>query len=67
MIIYVNNEPREISAPSTLQDMLAACRVQSPRGLAIAVNNEVIGRAAWEYHVLKTGDKVTLIRASKGG
>jgi len=67
MIIYVNNEPREMSAPSTLQDMLAACQVQSARGLAIAVNNQVIARTTWEYHVLKTGDKITLIRASKGG
>jgi sulfur carrier protein len=67
MTIYVNNELREITPPSTLQDLLEACQVQSVRGLAIAVNNQVIARSAWERHHLKTGDRVTLIRASKGG
>ena len=67
MTIYVNNEQREITTPSTLQDLLTVCEVQSVRGLAIAVNNQVIARAAWEHHHLKKGDRVTLIRASKGG
>ena len=67
MTVYVNNEPREIGAPSTLQEMLAACEVPSVRGLAIAVNNQVIARAAWERHPLQPGDRVMLIRASKGG
>ena len=67
MTIYVNNEPRELNISSTLQDMLAACQVPSARGLAIAVNNQVIARATWEKHPLQPGDKITLIRASKGG
>jgi len=67
MTVYVNNEPREISAPSTLQDMLATCEVPSVRGLAIAVNNQVIARATWDHHPLRPGDRVMLIRASKGG
>jgi len=67
MTIYVNNELREITTPSTLQDLLAACQVESVRGRAIAVNNQVIARAAWKHHHLKKGDRVTLIRASKGG
>ena len=67
MTVFVNNEPRELSTPSTLQDMLAACQIQSVRGLAIAVNNQVIARASWEKHILRSNDKITLIRASKGG
>jgi len=67
MTVFVNNELRELKAPSTLKDMLAACQIQSVRGLAIAVNNQVIARAAWEQHVLRTNDRITLIRASKGG
>ena len=67
MTIYVNNELRDITTPSTLQDLLTLCDVPSVRGLAIAVNNQVIARAAWERHHLKKGDRVTLIRATKGG
>jgi len=67
MTVYVNNEPREINALSTLQDMLAACEVPSVRGLAIAVNNQVIARGTWDRHPLRPGDRVMLIRASKGG
>ena len=67
MTVYVNNEPREINALSTLQDMLAACELPSVRGMAIAVNNQVIARATWDRHPLQPGDRVMLIRASKGG
>ena len=67
MTIYVNNEPRKLTAPTTLQDILPAAGVQSVRGLAIAVNNQVIARTTWNAYALKAGDRITLIRASKGG
>jgi len=67
MIVYVNNEPRELTAPATLHELLAACQLPSLRGMAIAVNNRVIARASWEVHPLQSGDKIMLIRASKGG
>ncbi len=67
MTVYVNNEPRELPAPVTLHELLAACQFPSQRGMAIAVNNKVIARTAWDVHPLQAGDKIMLIRASKGG
>lgn len=67
MTVYVNNEPRELAAPATLHELLATCQLPSLRGMAIAVNNQVIDRGTWEVHLLQPGDKIMLIRASKGG
>ena len=67
MIVYVNNEPRELSAPTTLHQLLEACGVQARRGMAIAINSQVISREVWEQHKLQPGDRIMLIRASKGG
>ncbi len=37
------------------------------RGLAVAVNAEVVPRSAWSQYVLREGDKVEILGASQGG
>ncbi|MCP9612019.1 sulfur carrier protein ThiS [Coprobacter tertius] len=36
-------------------------------GIAVAVNNKVIGKQNWEQLILKENDKLTVIRATCGG
>ncbi|MBF9141425.1 sulfur carrier protein ThiS [Hymenobacter properus] len=67
MVCYVNNSPQETSDSQTLTQLLAGLALAEQRGLAVAVNDEVVPRAAWAAHELREHDRVTIIRATQGG
>lgn len=66
MTIVVNNQPLEFAADDTIPFVLQHININT-RGVAVAVNNEVVPKAAWETYVLKENDKLTIIRATQGG
>ena len=66
MSLIVNGEPAPIAAPATIADLLAALDAP-PRGLAVAVNAEVIPRGSWPVHELRDGDRVEVVTAVQGG
>lgn len=64
--IRVNGEPRPAAA--TVAALLAALGIDAgARGLAVAVNGEVVRRPAWDDAVLAAGDAVEIIRPLTGG
>jgi sulfur carrier protein len=67
MVCYVNNNPRETAEYQTLTQLLASLALAEQRGLAVAVNDEVVPRAGWPAHELREHDRVTIIRATQGG
>ena len=51
MIIHVNGEPREVDPPARLRDVLDLPEgAMTPRGVAVAVNGEVIPRSQHADH-----------------
>lgn len=53
---------------ATVAALLAHLGVEGgQRGVAVAVNDEVVPRSQWATHVLRGGDRVELIRATQGG
>lgn len=67
MNIYVNNTLKELPEPVNVTAMLELLEMASAKGLAVAVNNNVISRTDWGNHLLQPEDKITLIRATQGG
>ncbi|MDX5346675.1 MAG: sulfur carrier protein ThiS [Hymenobacteraceae bacterium] len=67
MTIYINNQPEEFSQPQSLTQILDKLQLQHTRGVAIAVNNQIISKTNWPEHLLRDNDKVTVIRATQGG
>jgi sulfur carrier protein len=67
MVCYINNSPQETAESQTLTQLLAGLALAGQRGLAVAVNDEVVPRAAWPAHKLREQDRVTIIRATQGG
>lgn len=65
--ISVNNKHHHFSSEISLLDMLQEMHMADPKGMAIAVNNEVIPKDTWSKHSLKDEDKVLIIKASQGG
>ena len=67
MNIRVNDQPREVAANSTLADLVSALGLCERKGVAIAINDEVVPRAAWAGRRLVEGDGVLVIQATQGG
>lgn len=67
MNIFINNQKTEVRAEQSLQDLLTEMHMNASRGIAIAINNEVVPKTAWQSQFLRESDKVTIIKATQGG
>jgi sulfur carrier protein len=65
-MIVVNGEPRDVRAP-TVAALLDELGVEGERGVAVAVNAEVVPRAEWERFALPEAAKVEILTAMQGG
>ena len=64
----VNGEERPAPADGTVIALLSSLDVDpGERGVAVAVNGEVVPRQEWETKSLTAGDRVELVRAVQGG
>ena len=67
MEITVNSKPVTIEANLKLSEYLNENALRDARGTAVAVNECVISRKAWQSYVLHENDKILIIRATQGG
>jgi sulfur carrier protein len=66
MNVIVNGEPTELAPGATVDTVLAALEVPD-RGVAVAVDAEVVPRGQWPRHELSEGARVEVLRAIQGG
>ena len=66
MTLTVNGEHRELSEGMTVADLVAALP-SGGRGVAVAVNSEVVSRSRWDGTRLQPGDRVEVLGAAQGG
>ena len=67
-MIRVNGELSTVAPGETVAAVVASLGVQGDaRGVAVAVDGEVIPRASWEAHVLRDGARVEVLTAMQGG
>ncbi|HSF03422.1 MAG TPA: sulfur carrier protein ThiS [Solirubrobacterales bacterium] len=68
MIVELNGQPVELQAGATVADaVIEAGADGEPRGVAVAVDGEVIRRAEWEQTRLRPDQHVEVVRAAQGG
>lgn len=65
MKIKINNKETETLA-TTLAE-LAASQHLPERGVAMAVNNEMVTRADWADRLIREGDDIVILKAFCGG
>lgn len=66
--IVVNGEERPLPGDGAIPALLAAFDVDpDERGVALAINGEVVPRQDWSSTSLTAGDRVELVRAVQGG
>jgi sulfur carrier protein len=66
VLISVNGKPRTVRDGGTVEQVVGEITAES-RGIAVAVNGDVIRRGAWSSTVLRTGDDLEIVTAVQGG
>lgn len=69
MTVTVNGAAMELGERPTVVDAVTAAGkdAKSARGVAVAVNGEVVPRGSWPQTTLADGDKVEVLTAVAGG
>jgi sulfur carrier protein len=66
-VIFVNGEPRERTG-ATVAELLADLGVEDrARGVAVAVDGEVVPRAEWPQRRINEGERDEALSAMQGG
>jgi sulfur carrier protein len=66
MNVLVNGRPTELESGATVESVLAVLDVPD-RGVAVAVDAEVVPRGQWPERQLSEGARVEVLRAIQGG
>jgi sulfur carrier protein len=69
MRIDLNGEPLELADGASLADAVRAAGAEpdAPRGVAVALDGEVVPRGEWEATSLRDGQSVEVLAAIQGG
>lgn len=66
--VVLNGQTHELSPDATVADAVRAVGAsEDGRGVAAAIDGEVVPRAEWEVRVLVAGDRVEVLQAVQGG
>ncbi|MGC4794838.1 sulfur carrier protein ThiS [Micromonospora saelicesensis] len=66
MELTVNGAGRSVAVGASVADLVRDI-VAQPRGVAVAVNGEVVPRTGWPARALRDGDRVEVLTAAQGG
>jgi sulfur carrier protein len=64
--VTVNGDDRLVDAGTTVAGLVALLDV-APRGVAVAVDGEVVTRRTWGDRVLAPGERVEVLSIAQGG
>ncbi|MBL1233026.1 MAG: sulfur carrier protein ThiS [Flavobacteriales bacterium] len=67
MQIKLNNQIKILAEQSTVQQLLDDVMFENQKGIAVAVNRDVIQKDNWKNHFLNQNDEVLIIKATQGG
>lgn len=68
MIVELNGERVELAEDASVVDAVAEAGADSGRrGVAVAVDGEVVPRSGWAGTALREGQKVEVVEAIQGG
>lgn len=67
MKITINQQVFEVSDRTSLQSIISEKLGGNTNGMAIAVNQTVVAKAAHEAYLLQPNDSIIIIQATQGG
>jgi sulfur carrier protein len=66
MIVHLNGEATDVEAKVTVAQLVDQV-TESPKGVAVAVNGDIVPRSAWSETPVAGGDRVEILSAAQGG
>ncbi|MCB0409762.1 MAG: sulfur carrier protein ThiS [Flavobacteriales bacterium] len=66
MDVTLNNNTIQINESTTVEQLIMEQNISS-KGIAIALNNQVISKNDWQKTELKENDNIIIITATQGG
>ena len=66
MQVFVNGEPRELSQPISLAELITQLDLPAAR-IAVELNLAVVRRHDWSTTVLQDGDRIEIVHFVGGG
>ena len=67
MTVIVNESPKEVPEASDLGHLLSEMGLACERGVAVALNGNVVPSESWGETQLSSNDQVLVIQATQGG
>jgi sulfur carrier protein len=67
MEVFVNDQKQTVEDNCNLTHLFNHLKIETPGGVAVALNNTVVPRTNWNKQGLKNGDKILIIKATQGG
>ncbi|PIQ21613.1 MAG: thiamine biosynthesis protein ThiS [Cytophagales bacterium CG18_big_fil_WC_8_21_14_2_50_42_9] len=68
MLVTVNNQPVKLTAAQpTLVNLVQQLQFGEKKGIAVAIQDEIVPKSTWPTYALQENDKVTIIQATQGG
>jgi sulfur carrier protein len=67
MKVYINGLEVVLREAMNIQEFLQQQNMEITRGYALAVNDMVVPKSAYETYILQPSDKVLIIKATAGG
>ena len=67
MRVVLNGEERDLRERASVRDAVAATGAAEGRGVAVALDGEVVPRGRWDEVTLGEGQRVEVVRAVQGG
>ena len=64
--VTVNGDEQAVAAGTTVASLVAQLGLE-PRGIAVAVDGEVVTRRAWGDRALAAGERVEVLSIAQGG
>jgi sulfur carrier protein len=63
----INGQEFQLSSSKSLSLIFKENNIQTPSGIAVAVNQKVIPRAKWDEQLVNQTDEIIIIKATQGG
>ena len=68
MRVVLNGDPTELPEGTTVRDAVTATGAPAEgRGVAVALDGEVVPRRAWDDAPIREGQRVEVVQAVQGG
>ena len=66
MTVLINGDSSDVRAGTTVAGVVDLV-ARSPKGIAVALNGEIIPKSSWEQTRVSDGDEVEVLGAAQGG